>query len=66
MADTAEIKALLNKLNLGTSHAAAGDYVVGTLEAAAAVTPIADPATATAEDVATKLNELITALNSQA
>lgn len=33
-----------------------------TVAAAAAVAPIADPSTATAEDVATKLNALIAAL----
>jgi len=71
--DTDQIKKLLNNINLGTSHAGVGDYVVDSIEAssaattaAAAVTPIADPSTASAEDVANAVNALITALGTQA
>lgn len=64
--DTTKIQHLLNNINLGTSEAAAGDYLIGTVagnvKAAAAVAPIASPSTATTQEVATALNALITAL----
>jgi len=57
------IQKLVNKLNLGTAEQGAGDYIVGNLAAAQAVSPIASPSTATAEQVATQFNALIAALN---
>lgn len=64
--DTNKIQHLLNNINLGTSEAGAGNYLIGTIagnvKAAAAVTPIASPSTATTQQVATTLNALITAL----
>lgn len=66
MADTKQIQHLLNNLNLGTSQTGAGDYIIGTLTASAAVTPLANPSTATTTQIATALNALITALGNKA
>lgn len=61
--NTSAIQELINNLNLGTAQQGAGDYLVGNLAAAQQVSPIASPGTATAAQVATAFNELLTALN---
>lgn len=61
--NASEIQHLINNLNLGTSQQGAGDFTAGNIAAAQLVAPIAIPATATATQVATAFNELLTALN---
>lgn len=63
------IQALLNGLTPGAARAKLGDIIVSLQETAdglpskgAAVANIADPATATATDIANKVNALLTSL----